>query len=504
VGVVYRDLKVLLVEDNEKSLIELSTILKNYFQHIETAKNGEEGLQKALLSKYDIIITDIIMNKLDGFDMIEKIKQTDNNVKFIVVSGYTDKDFLLKSIEIGVSGYLIKPITIKQIEKTLQKVTNEIYTQKKLTQHIKEVEKLSQIKSEFLANMSHEIRTPLNAIIGFIKIMKDEDDGKFAKYLHIIDSASKTLLTIINDILDLSKLEVNQLKIEYINFSSSELYNTIELFEEKAKEKNINYKVKFINVPEYLYGDVHRLKQIIANLISNAIKFTPSNKTIEIKIKYHNEKLYVEVKDEGIGIPKDKIKKIFNAFSQADNSISRKYGGTGLGLTISYKLVKLLGGELKVESEPNKGSKFYFEIPIKVGSSYDDKIESNNNIDKNIKILIAEDNDANQVFMRVILNKLKLNFDIVSNGKEAVEYAKKHDYNLILMDIGMPIMDGITATKEIRKFSQIPIIALTASVLEEEKEKFLQSGMNDYLSKPLNISKLKEILHKYEHVLKAK
>jgi len=494
---IYEDLKVLFVEDDKDTQEELLPILNKYFINIDTAKNGKEGLEKATKNEYDIIITDIVMPKLDGIEMIQKIKLNNSKTKFIVMTAYSNKEFLIKLIELGINAYLIKPITFSQIANSIKKVTNEIYTEKNLKKHIDEIEKLSRIKSEFLANMSHEIRTPLNAILGFIKIMKEEDNGKFTKYLNIIDSSSQTLLTIINDILDLSKIEAGKMKIELINFHTDEIYNTIELFEEKAKEKNIDYKIKFINVPEYLYSDVHRIKQVISNLISNAIKFTPENKKIEVIVKYENNKLYVEVKDEGIGIPKDKLSTIFNSFSQADNSTTRKYGGTGLGLTISYRLVQMLGGELKVESELHKGSKFYFSIPVKIGNAIEEKIEDNNHIDKNIKILIAEDNSANQMFMRVILNKLNVDFDIANNGEEAIYLARKNKYDIILMDINMPNISGIEATKEIRKFSNIPIIALTASALDGDKERFLEAGMNDYLSKPLDIHKLKIILEKY-------
>jgi len=437
------------------------------------------------------------MPKLDGIEMIRKIKRIDNKVKFIVITAYSNKEFLINLIELGISGYLIKPITFRQIANTIKKVTTEIQNEIDLKSHVEEIEKLSKVKSEFLANMSHEIRTPLNAILGFIKVMKDEDDGKFEKYLNIIDSSSQTLLTIINDILDFSKIEAGKMSIEYIHFHSEELYHVIELFEEKAKEKCIEYNVLFTNMPEYLYGDIHRIKQVISNLISNAIKFTPENKKIEIKVEYKSKSLFVEVKDEGIGISKQKLLSVFNAFTQADTSTTRQYGGTGLGLTISHRLIELLGGELKVESKVNKGSRFYFTIPIKKGKKVENKIKTINTEKYNLKLLIAEDNVANQMFMKVILNKLEIDFDIANNGEEVLDLVKANKYDMILMDINMPILSGIEATKKIREFSQIPIIALTASALDGDREKFISVGMNDYLSKPLDIQKFRVILEKY-------
>ena len=495
---IYKNIKVLLVEDDSYLIEELSPILKKYFKHIDFALTGLEGLKKAQEYNYDIIITDIVMPEMDGIEMIKEIKKH-KDPKFIVITAYSNKEFFIELIELGINAYLIKPITFKQIANTLKKVTNEIYKELAIQKHIQEIEKLSKIKSEFLANMSHEIRTPLNAILGFIKIMKEEDDGKFEKYLNTIDSASQTLLTIINDVLEFSKIESGKMKIEHIDFKSDELYNAIELFEAKAKEKHIDFKMDFINIPDYLYGDIHRIKQIITNLLSNAIKFTPENKSITTLIKYENNKLYVEVKDEGIGIPKDKLSVIFHSFSQADNSTTRKYGGSGLGLTISYRLVKLMKGSLNVESEVDKGSKFYFEIPIKEGKEIKESINSNQKIKENLTFLVAEDNNANQMFMKILLDKLKIKFDLANNGKEAIELAKKNKnkYDLILMDINMPIISGIDATKEIRKFSKIPIIALTASALDGDKERFIKAGMNDYLSKPLDIQKLKKVIEKY-------
>ena len=492
----FNDIKVLLVEDDKEINHKMQSILSKYFKYIDIAYDGEEGLKKAKQNDYDIVISDIMMPCLDGIEMIKKIKQF-KNPKFIIISAYTDKEFFIKLIEVGIHGYLIKPISSKQLLLTLKKIIEEIQKDRMIIEKNEEIEKLSKVKSEFLANMSHEIRTPLNAILGFIKVMKEEDKGKFKKYLDIIDSSSQTLLTIINDILDFSKIEAGKLNIEYIDFNKEEIFHTIELFKEIAQEKNINFKIKSYNIPLYLYGDIHRIKQVITNLLSNAIKFTPQNKQIETIIKYENNKFYLEVKDEGIGISKDKQKIIFDAFSQADSSIERTYGGSGLGLTISYKLVKLMKGKLEVESEEGKGSKFYFEIPIKKGKKIEEKVIKSH-FHKNLFILVAEDNKANQMFMKVILDKMKIKFDIANNGEEAIELAKKNHYDLILMDISMPMMNGLEATKEIRKFSNIPIIALTANVIEENKEKFLRAGMDDCLSKPLEIEQLNIAIEKFQ------
>jgi len=495
---LYTDINVLFVEDDKENVKEFLPFLEKYFINIDIAYNGKEGLEKTKNKFYDLIITDIVMPELDGISMIKTIKESNSKSRFVVITAYSDREFLISLIELGINGYLIKPITFKQVARTIKKVTDEIYQERQLISQMEEIQKLAKIKSEFLANMSHEIRTPLNAILGLIKVMKDEDDGKFKKYLDIIDSSGNTLLTIINDILDLSKIEAGKMNIEEVNFHSDELFYAIELFEEKAEEKNIDYKIKFINVPDYLIGDVHRIKQVITNLLSNAIKFTENNKKIEAKVEYQNNKLYVEVKDEGIGIPKEKLETIFDAFSQADTSTTRQYGGTGLGLTISHKLIHLLGGELKVESEVGKGSKFYFEIPLNIGRIEAEAISDKYINDKNVTILLAEDNKANQMFMKIIFKKLNINYEIANNGEEVVMFYHKNKFDLILMDINMPIMSGIEATKVIRRQDKnIPIIALTAAILEGEKEEYKRIGMNDTLEKPLDIKKLKKVLKTY-------
>ena len=495
---LHTDIKVLFVEDNNKAREEFLPFLTKYFSDIDIAKNGKEGIEKASKNSYDLIVTDVVMPEIDGIEMIKQIKSIDSETKFIVITAYSNKEFLTTLIELGIQGYLMKPITFKQVAHTIKKVTDEIYTKRRLIQQMEEIKSLAKVKSEFLANMSHEIRTPLNAILGLIKMMKDEDDGKFKKYLDIIDSSGKTLLTVINDILDISKIEAGKMNIEHTTFNSDEIAYVVELFEEKAKERDIKFTKKLENIPKYLNSDINRIKQVLSNLLSNAIKFTPENGNIDITIEYKKGMLYAEVKDNGIGIPENKLNTIFDAFNQADTSTTRKYGGTGLGLTISYKLIKMLNGELKVESKEGKGSCFYFKIPIKKGDKGENKIENNNTIKEETKILLAEDNPANQMFMKVLFKKLNINYEIANNGKEVVEKYKQGGFNLILMDINMPIMGGVEATEIIREIDkQIPIIALTASILDDEKKIYKKVGMNEALAKPLDVKKLKEVFQKY-------
>ena len=361
-------------------------------------------------------------------------------------------------------------------------------------------------KSEFLANMSHEIRTPLNAILGFIDLLKEKErDGEKLKYIHTIQSSSTTLLGIINDILDFSKIESGNFNIETIDFNTHQELGTIaDLFRAKASEKSVSLSFSIDkDMPRALKSDPLRIKQVVANLLSNAIKFTPRNGRIELLMKYVDGNLHVSVKDNGIGIAKDKQTDIFKAFSQAESSTTRKYGGTGLGLAISAKIVSMLGGKLKLESQKDNGSRFYFEIPVGIGV-YKKPIKpkaSDTAALKGKRILLVEDNKANQMFMSLIMKKFGLIFDMANDGAEAVEAYKNDYYDLILMDENMPNLNGIEATKQILEYEQIhnmrhtPIVALTANALKGDRERFLEAGMDEYLTKPLDKDKLAQILN---------
>ena len=383
-----------------------------------------------------------------------------------------------------------------------------LLTNKELEEASREASKMairakqsSKSKSEFLANMSHEIRTPLNAILGFIDLLKEkESDGEKLKYIETVQNSSNTLLGIINDILDFSKIESGNLNIDKVDFNVDEEFKTlVELFRAKASEKSINLTlIMDDHMPSALHSDPLRIKQVIANLLSNALKFTPRNGTVELHIGYKEKKLVIAVKDSGIGVPKEKQKHIFKAFSQAESSTTRKYGGTGLGLSISSRLISMLGGTLQLESEEGKGSTFSFSIDVEIGKYK--KLTPTKETDfqdiHNKSILLVEDNKANQMFMSLILKKFKLKYDIANDGLEAVSAFENQTYDLILMDENMPNLNGIEATKRIlkieeeKKLEHTPIIALTANALKGDREKFLDAGMDEYLTKPINKDKL--------------
>ena len=404
-----------------------------------------------------------------------------------------------KSIPIRITGTHVDVTSYKKLEAKLRR-TAEI------------AKKATVAKSNFLANMSHEIRTPMNAILGFVEnLSKTETDTKRIDQFKIIEESTHSLLTIINDILDFSKIESGNIKLEKHPFSSKEIFqNTAIIFQDIALKKELifNYNISE-KLPAFLIGDSVRIKQIISNLLSNAIKFTPENGKVDFNISYNKNtnELSCEIIDTGIGIKSKNINSIFNSFEQADSSTTRKYGGTGLGLSISSKLTHLMGSKLNLTSKPNEGSCFYFTIQIfesKEDNTQEDKeVQNTQSKHYNSPILIVEDNKTNQLLLSMILDDLEIRYEVAENGLEAIEYFNKKSYAIILMDINMPILNGIEATKEIQKLEkergikQTPIIAVTANALIEDKEKFLSAGMIGYISKPYSQKEIQDTIIKY-------
>jgi signal transduction histidine kinase/DNA-binding response OmpR family regulator len=394
-------------------------------------------------------------------------------------------------------------------------ISNKIAEQQRIIEALnaseRKIKEASRLKEQFMANISHEIRTPMNAILGFTSLMKrtklDAEQSQFVENIH---SAGENLLALVNDILDLSKIEAGMMGLEFTRFSVRSLVSSIRaMFLSKIKKKELQFLVDIKeDVPDILSGDSVRLTQILVNLIGNAVKFTEKG-LISLGfdlIQQTGDQVLIRivVEDTGIGIPEAKQQMIFERFHQADLDTTRRFGGTGLGLSIVKQLVEMQGGTILLNSIPGKGSKFSIELEYtipenaeaEVSTTISDYAFASNN---QIKVLIAEDNTMNQQLIRHLMKNWQINYIIVNNGQEAVNKISEEAFSLVLMDIQMPTMDGYTATEVIRNQlkSEIPIIAMTAHAMAGEKEKCLEIGMNDYVSKPLNENTLFNMIAQY-------
>jgi len=388
-----------------------------------------------------------------------------------------------------------------------------------LIKAIGEAKKANMVKSQFLANMSHEIRTPLNGIMGFSEmLLTQESDPKKARMLQMIEDSGNQLLQIINDIFDYSRIESGKIKLHEDNFKLRELINeTVSFFDQAYKSKELQVIVNLDGITENnLFGDYFKFRQILINVIDNAIKFTDEGSIIVIaESKLTDSKVQVNliVEDTGIGINSDQIETIFDEFKQLEYYLTKQIKGTGLGLTISKKLLDLLSGTINVESEPGKGSRFIINLPFKTKTKTDQKnkeviskpMELREEENKTVKILLAEDNEANQFLIKAITKSKDWDITVVDDGDQAVEQFKKDKFDLVLMDVQMPVMNGYEATKLIREFevekgTHTPIIALTAYAMKSDRDLCLEAGMDDYISKPFKrqqfLDKIAEVIDK--------
>ena len=533
---------ILIVDDRPENVFSLENMLSEEGRFFFKAHSGNEALKIAYKENLSLILLDVQMPEMDGFETAEFLKSNNKTKKvpiIFVTAINKETRYVMKGLEEGAIDYLFKPLNT---EITRAKVANLLHfyqqhieleqkneqldkmlLQLKATQQQLVIEKERAVKSEefkqqFLANMSHEIRTPMNSILGLTNLLVNSPlNEQQQKHINVVKKASENLLVIINDILDLSKIEAGKMEFERINFvlkdSLDMVYQTL-LF--KTDEKELDFTLIVDDeIPKVIIGDPVRLNQILLNLTGNAIKFTEKG-SIEISAKLgskddSNVTVIFFIRDTGIGISKDKMESVFEEFSQASSDTARKYGGTGLGLTISRQLVELQKGYIHAESELGKGTTFIFGITYGIGSL--DALEqkqgktSPEQLKKldGISILLVEDNDFNQMVAVDTLEETIKNvkIDIAENGKIALEKIQQKMYDVVLMDLNMPEMGGIEATKLIRAFDKplnlIPIMAMTANVTKDEMDKCVAAGMNDYITKPFQVE---ELLSKISSLIK--
>ena len=524
---------ILIVDDKIENIIALEALIQRDDIRILTTTSPNEALRLCWQNEISIALVDVQMPEMDGFELVDILKsnvKTRDILVVFVTAISTETKYAVKGLSTGAVDYLYKPldpyITNAKVDSFITLVRTQIEIKRKnieLERYQEELiiardqaEKGKKIKERFLANMSHEIRTPLNGILGLAHLLKNTElDSEQTRMLDLLKLSSEALLGVINDILDISKIEAGKFKIVRNETNISNLCKSvIDLLKYKAEEKGIGISVDLHDqVPHLIMADSMRLNQILLNLLSNAIKFTDTGfitlKLSILDLKECKIKLKFSVIDSGIGIPENKIDKIFESFEQADDDTDHKYGGTGLGLSIVKKLVELKGGEINVISEFGKGSTFSFTNWYEIAANQKQATRINPaDLAKfdNVSVLVAEDNAINQFMIKKILTSWNLTVTIVENGQLALDCLKQNIFDIVLMDTHMPVLGGFEATRRIRTempegVKNIPIISLSAAVLEEELQQAYDAGVNDVVSKPFDLSvlhhKIEKLINQY-------
>lgn len=497
----------MIVDDRKENLFSLKSLLADLDVEVVCAESGLEALSLMVDHDFALAILDVQMPEMNGFELAQLMRGTERTKSvpiIFVTAGVTTAISEFKSYESGGVDFLPKPLN-PEILKCKVRVFLELAEQRVSLKRAKEAaEEASRLKSSFLANMSHEIRTPLGALMGFAELLKENPSPEEReKYLDVILRNGHALVQIIDEILDLSKIEAGHVEVENDEVCPQALIEEIrDLLSPLAEQKGLDLHLDLSpSLPETIGTDPLRFRQILTNLLGNAIKFTRKGH-VALKIDYSPEGPYPQVictiSDTGIGIGKELARKLFQPFSQGDVSITRSFGGTGLGLSLSRKLAELLGGDVSLkESQPGVGSVFEVVISdrrseILKGKESDFSYEGPGSRGEReslegVRILVVEDSPDNQLFVKMLLASQGAEVEMASNGKEGVTAALNNDYDVVLMDLQMPVCDGLEATRTLRqKGFKRPILALTANAMKEERDKCLSMGFNDYVSKPID------------------